>query len=180
MQWDSYPARAFAGRRYGMKADSFGPLLDLPSRAGPIFELALGGASAPRDLLRQRGWGLRDPLAVTRDPWTYQEYIRSSKAEFGAAKHGYVASRCGWFSERSACYLASGRPVLAQDTGFGRSIPTGAGVLAFRTVDDALAAVEEVDRRYGFHCREARAVAEAYFDAARVLPALIEAAVAAP
>jgi hypothetical protein len=174
MQWDSYPARTYRGRRYGMKADSFGPYLDLPARAGAVFELALGSASAPRDLLREKGWQLRDPLAVTRDPWTYQRYLTGSKAEFGVAKHGYVASRSGWFSERSACYLASGRPVLVQDTGFTDWLPSGAGVLAFGTPEEAAAGVEEVGRRYDFHCRAARNLAEEFFDARKVLPSLLE------
>ena len=87
--------------------------------------LALGSATAPRERLRDHGWHLVDPLAVTRDPWTYQRYIEKSKAEFSVAKHGYVVSRCGWFSERSACYLAAGRPVVVQDTGFSDRLPTG-------------------------------------------------------
>jgi hypothetical protein len=174
MQWDSYPARDYGGQRYGMKADSFGPYLELPARSGVAFELALGSARAPREMLRDCGWSLRDPLEVTRDPWSYQEYIRSSKAEFAVAKHGYVVSRCGWFSERSACYLASGRPVLAQDTGFTDWLPTGRGVLSFGSPDEALAGVEEISRRYEFHSRAARAVAEEHFDAANVLTSLIE------
>jgi hypothetical protein len=111
---------------------------------------------------------------VTRDPWTYQRYLTGSKAEFGVAKHGYVTSRSGWFSERSVCYLAGGRPVLVQDTGFRGHLPTGAGVLAFRTPEEAAAGVEEIGRRYAFHCRAARAVAEEYFDSRKVLASLIE------
>jgi hypothetical protein len=176
MQWDSYPAREYGGQRYGMKAGSFGPYLELPSRAGPVFELALGSASAPRAELRSRGWALRDPLEVTRDPWTFQDYVRHSRAEFGVAKHGYVVSRCGWFSERSANYLASGRPVVVQDTGFVDWLPVGAGALAFRGPEEALAAVEEINANYDFHCREARAVAEAFFDSRKVLSELLGAA----
>jgi hypothetical protein len=174
MQWDSYPARDYGGQRYGMKADSFGPYLELPTRAGVTFELALGSARAPRKMLRDCGWSLRDPLEVTRDPWSYQEYIRGSKAEFAVAKHGYVVSRCGWFSERSACYLASGRPVLVQDTGFTDWLPAGSGVLSFCSADEAQAGVEEISRHYEFHSRAARAVAEEHFDAANVLTSLIE------
>jgi hypothetical protein len=162
-----------------MKGESFGPYLDLPGRAGPVFELALGSASAPRELLRQKGWELRDPQAVTRDPWTYRSYIAGSKAEFSVSKHGYVVSRSGWFSERSACYLASGRPVLVQDTGFTRWLPAGAGVLAFRTPEEAAAGAEQIGHRYDFHCRAARTIVEEYFDARRVLPSLIERALQA-
>jgi hypothetical protein len=178
MQWESYPAREHAGRRYGPKADSFAPYLDLPARAGAVFELAVGSPSAPRDVLRARGWQVRDPRPVTRDPWAYQEYLRTSKAEFGVAKHGYVAGRTGWFSERSTSYLASGRPALVQDTGFTDWLDAGAGVIPFRNPDEAVAGVEEIGRDYARQCRAARAVAEEFFDARRVLSELIERALA--
>jgi hypothetical protein len=180
MQWDSYPAREYQGRRYGMKADSFGPYVGLAGRLGCGLELALGSRSAPRALLAESGWILRDPLEVTRDLWSYQRYIRGSKAEFSVAKHGYMASHSGWFSERSAAYLASGRPVVVQDTGFSKWLPVGAGVLAFRTVEEAVAAIEEVSDRYATHCRSARAVAEEYFDARIVLGRLLESAATRP
>jgi hypothetical protein len=174
MLWDSYPARDYAGRRYGMKSDSFDAYLDLPEKAGRIFELALGSVTAPRALLTSRGWAVRDSREPTRDPWTYQRYIRQSKAEFSVAKHGYVISRCGWFSERSAGYLASGRPVLTQDTGFSRWLEAGSGVFPFNTPQEALAGIDEIHSRYAFHCRAARALADAYFDARHVLSQLLE------
>jgi hypothetical protein len=178
MQWDSYPAREYVGLRYGMKSESFQPYFNLPERCGRVFELAIGSASAPRDTLRQRGWHLRDPLDVTRDPWTYQKYIRGSKAEFSIAKHGYVAGRTGWFSERSACYLASGRPVLVQDTGFTEWLSAPGGVLAFRTPEEAAAGVADLERRYEFHVHEARGVAADYFDSGKVLSRLLDGALA--
>lgn len=156
MQWDSYRKLEYQGRRYGMKSDSFKDYMEMPARAGRIFELALGSQSAPRELLANKGWTLRDPLEVTRDPWTYQQYLQESKAEWSVAKHGYVASRSGWFSERSAAYLASGRPVLTQETGFSEWLQTKAGVIAFSTPEEALAGIEEINRRYEFHCRAAR------------------------
>jgi hypothetical protein len=180
MQWDSYTTEEYAGRRYGMKSASFEPYFDLPARAGAAFELAVGSPSAPRDRLRRHGWEVRNPLGPTRDPWTYQRYLQESRCEFSVAKHGYVVSRSGWFSERSACYLASGRPVVVQDTGFSDWLPTGAGVLAFTTPEEAVAAIEDVNRRYDFHCRAAREIAEEYFDAARVLPRLLELALTPP
>jgi hypothetical protein len=179
MQWDSYPAREYGGRRYGMKSESFGPYLGLPGRCGRVFELAVGSPSAPRASLRDAGWLLRDPLEVSRDPWTYQKYVIGSKAEFGVAKHGYVAGRTGWFSERSACYLAAGRPVVAQDTGFTDWLSAAGGVVAFRTPEEAAAGVADVTARFDHHARAARAAAAEYFDAARVLPRLIEQALAA-
>jgi hypothetical protein len=174
MLWNCYPPRVYRGQRFGLKSDSFGPYWDLPRRAGPVFELAVGSASAPREALLNHGWALRNPLEAASDPWAFQDYVRQSKAEFTVAKHGYVVSRSGWFSERSAGYLASGRPVVVQDTGFADWLPTGRGVLMFRTPDEARASVESVDRSYPDHCREARALAEEYFDARKVLPPLLE------
>jgi hypothetical protein len=180
MLWDSYKCREHAGRLYGMKSESFGPYMDLPRRTREALEMAVGKPAAPRDLLREHGWRVRDPLELTRDAWTYQRYLQSSKGEFTVAKHGYVVSRSGWFSERSAGYLASGRPVIAQETGFSDCLPTGAGLLAFSTPDEALAAIEEVAGRYALHCRAARAVAEECFDSGVVLNRLIDEAFSLP
>jgi hypothetical protein len=177
MQWDSYPAREYAGRRYGMKSASFAPYLDLPGRASARFQLALGSASAPRALLAGKGWDVIDPLAPTRDPWAYQRYLCASKAEFSVAKEGYVASRSGWFSERSAAYLATGRPVLVQDT--AASLPAGIGLLTFTNLDEAVAGVEAIETHYALHCRAAREVAAACFDSDTVLASLIERALGA-
>ncbi len=121
-----------------------------------------------------------DPLEPTRDPWTYQHYIQNSKAEFGVAKHAYVVSRSGWFSERTAGYLASGRPAIVQDTGFSDWLPCGDGVLPFSTPEDVLAAIESVNTNYERHCLAARDIAHAHFDAGAVLTRLIGDATAAP
>lgn len=180
MQWDSYAAREYGGVRYGMKGASFAPYLDLPRRSGQRFELALGSATAPRVLLRRHGWSVRNPLRPTRDPWSYQRYLQRSRAEFSVAKHGYVAARSGWFSERSAAYLASGRPVVVQDTGFRAWLRADMGILPFSSPDEALAAIEAVERDYAAQCRAARAVAEQYFDARQVLPALLAQAMQPP
>lgn len=176
MQWDSYAMREYKGLRYGMKSDSFGPYLELPEKVKSGFEIAVGSPTAPRALLRSKGWTVLNPLEPTRDPWTYQRYIQRSKAEFSVAKHGYVVSYSGWFSERSAAYLASGRPVVVQETGFSDWLPSGSGVLSFSTLDEALAGIQEVNRRYEFHCEAARAIAEEYFDAGKVLRRLVESA----
>ena len=104
----------------------------------------------------------------------YQEYIQRSRAEFSVAKEGYVVSRSGWFSERSAAYLASGRPVVVQDTGFSNWLPAGRGVLAFQNPEEALAGIDSVNSDYQAHCRAARALAEEHFDAGKVLPRLLE------
>jgi hypothetical protein len=177
MQWDSYKVREHNGIRYGMKSSSFEPYLDLPRYTDARLELAVGSETAPRKLLKENGWLVCDPLEVTRDLNTYRQYIQRSKAEFSIAKHGYVVTRSGWFSERSANYLASGRPVLVQETGFSSWMNSGAGVIAFNSPDEAIAGIEQIYRNYALHCEAARAVAEAYFDSSMVLTGMIECAV---
>ncbi len=174
MQWESYRSVNYCGRCYGMKAESFLPYLSLPQRTACVLELALGSPSAPRDLLTRHGWRLRDPLTVTRDVWTYLRYIRDSRGEFSVAKQGYAETYCGWFSERSATYLATGRPVVTQETGFSEWLDAAGGVFPFSNQEEALAALEEVTMRYEFHCCAARAVAEKYFDSRKILPLLLE------
>ena len=176
MQWDSYPSLEHEGRRYGMKSESFGPFFDLPRLVSAPVELALGSDSAPRDELLAAGWLLRNPLGPTADPWTYRRYIRGSRGEVSVAKHGYVVARTGWFSERSANYLASGRPVVTQDTGFSSLLPTGEGLFAFSTLEEAAAAVETVLADEPRHGRAAREIAREWFDSGAVLTRLIESA----
>src|SRR5258707_3068782 len=124
--------------------------------------------------LTANGWQLVAPRDVAGSPDSYRQFIQQSKAEFGIAKSGYVVSRCGWFSDRSVCYLASGRPVVAQETGFSRFLPTGEELFAFETEDDVLSAVDAITGDYTRQARAARRIAEEYFDAASVLPLLLE------
>jgi hypothetical protein len=148
----------------------------LPRRADARFTLALSIDPAETSdiaALHENGWNLVDPAAVAGSPDAYRDFVRGSRAEFCVAKLGYVESRCGWFSDRSACYLASGRPVVAQETGF--PLPRGEGLLAFGDVDDAAAAVEAVQCAYGRHSRAARELAEEYLDSRCVLGRLLEA-----
>jgi hypothetical protein len=173
MTWDAYDAVTYDGLRLGMKSDSFAPYLDLPRRIDAPLELAVGSPGAPRAELAARGWRVRDPLASARDPWVYQEFIASSRAEFSVAKHGYVTARTGWFSERSAAYLASGRPVLVQDTGFSDVLPVGEGIVPFTSPDEAVQGAADISRRYERHCRAARRLAEEHFDARAVLGRLL-------
>jgi len=178
MQWDAYPAREHDGKRYGLKSDSFPPFLDLPRRSPGAFEMAVGGLGPAAGDLLASGWQVRDPRPPTRDPWTYQRFLQRSRAEFSVAKHGYTSTWSGWFSERSASYLASGRPVLVQDTGFSEWLGPWPGVLPFTTLEEALAGVHDLARDYRAHCRGARAAAEEHFDARAVLPRLLEEALA--
>jgi hypothetical protein len=174
--WRSYGSIHYGGVHYGQKAHSLRPLIDLPARDPGPFELALGIHPAERgDLaaLAGGGWRLVDPRSVAATPEAYAAFVRGSWAEIGIAKQGYVVSRCGWFSDRSVCYLASGRPVVAQDTGFGAWLPIGDGVLPFTTAEQAAAAIGELRGDYGRHSRAARELAEAVFDSDRVLGELL-------
>src|SRR5207237_9600683 len=138
----------------------------LPTRVKDRFVLALAihpHETADLERLSNHHWELVDPESVVATPATYQAFIRGSRAEIGVAKSGYVVSRCGWFSDRSACYLASGRPVVAQDTGFSRFIPTGVGLLTFDDEDSAIEAIEEVVRDYDRHARCALELAIEHF-----------------
>jgi hypothetical protein len=135
---------------------------------------AMGMTVEERRLLDDHGWTLTDAHVLTTDPWPYRDYVRASRGEFSVAKDQNVRLRTGWFSERSACYLAAGRPVVVQDTGFGTVLPTGEGLFAFRTLDEAVAAFDAVERDYDRHSRAAREIAEEYFRAERVLEALLE------
>jgi hypothetical protein len=113
-------------------------------------------------------------LAVSRDPWGYRDYIRASRGEFTVAKNAYVKTRCGWFSDRTASYLAAGRPAVIQDTGIGDDLPVGRGLLVFRAMEEALEGLRTVAADYEAHRRAARALAETYFDAGRVLTGLLD------
>jgi hypothetical protein len=175
--WRSYGSIEYQGVQYGQKAHALRPLIDLPGQANARFELALAiHPDETRDLaaLRENGWTLLDPSTVASTPDDYHRFVQGSWAEFGLAKSGYVVSKSGWFSDRSACYLASGRPVIAHDTGFGRRLPTGEGLFAFSTAEDVAAAVVELNSDYERHRVAARALAAEYLDSDRVLNALLE------
>jgi hypothetical protein len=155
---------------YWSKHMNFLQVIDLPRRTRQPLELALEVEEPEsRDLLRRHGWHLRDAYEVSRDLTTYQRYLERSRGEFTVTKDLVARTRSGWFSDRSACYLAAGRPVVTQDTGFDKYVPTGVGLLAFQTVEEAAAALDEVNRDYATHCRAARRIAEEYFAADRVL-----------
>jgi hypothetical protein len=174
--WRGYGSILAGGVFYGQKAHSLRRFLDLPRRTGCRFQLALAiDSGEPKDLaaLADNGWELLDPGAVAGSPAAYRRFVQGSRGELGIAKSGYVEGRCGWFSDRSVCYLASGRPVVAQDTGFADVLPVGAGLFAFTTGEDVGVALEELARDYEGHRRAARALAEEIFDSDRVLPRLL-------
>jgi hypothetical protein len=175
--WRGYGSVEWDGRRYGQKAHSLRRLLDVPRLTNERLELALAVHPDEADdvaALREHGWQLADPVTLAGDPARYAEFVRKAKGEIGIAKEGYVESRSGWFSDRSACYLASGRPVVAQDTGFPDHLPTGEGLLSFATAAEAAAAIDRVSADYDRHARAARALAEELFDSGAVLTRLLE------
>jgi hypothetical protein len=175
--WRAYGSIEHAGVTYGQKVHSLRELIALPTRTDARFLLALSihpGETRDLQALDENGWELVDAATVAGTPADYHRFLAGSRAELGIAKSGYVLSRCGWFSDRSACYLASGRPVIAQETGFSHFLPVGDGLLSFRTEDDAVVAIGELEGDYARHSSAARAIAEEHFDSSRVLTRLLE------
>lgn len=159
------------------KHRQFMEFIDLPRRTPRPLELALACRDPePIALLRSHGWQVLDGLALSLDLHRYRDYIHAAGGEFTVAREQYVQWRTGWFSDRSACYLAAGKPVITQDTGFDRVLPTGEGLFAFTTADDVLEAMDTVVHSYPRHARAARGIARDYFQAERVLDDLLVAA----
>jgi hypothetical protein len=174
MNWRAYAPVEWEGQVWGQKDAEFPVVRDLPTRLPDLdLELAVGGRDVPRDELRAAGWTVTDPLEATRTVWRFRDYIADSRAELTIAKQCYVRSGSGWFSERSANYLAAGRPVIAQDTGWSAYLPRSAGVLPFTTTDEAEEAVRRVEADPDGCAAAARAVAASYFDSQLVLAALL-------
>jgi hypothetical protein len=182
------PGRSFEldGKLYRCaKGPEFAKFVELPQRAPWTLSIAVETSAADEAVLfsmppddqarfRQAGWILDDPFPPSRSVSSYQEFIRGAAGEFTAAKEQYVAVPTGWFSDRSACFLASGRPVVTQATAFERWLPTGEGLFSFATIDEAVSALSAIKADHVKHARAARRIAEEYFDARRVLAALIE------
>jgi hypothetical protein len=160
-----------------LKVHEFRRFLPLPRRAPGAFELALNihpADAEDRQALEAHGWRLTDPGHASADPDAFRRFVQGSGAEFSVAQGIYVDTNSGWFSDRTVRYLASGKPALVQDTGFSRNLPVGEGLLAFRTLEEAVAGAESITRDYEHHSRAARAVAEEFFDSDRVLGRLVE------
>ena len=165
----------FGGQTYGLKAHEFRKFIELPSRAAGPFELALNihaGDAKDRAALEHNGWRIVAP-SVAQQPEDFQNYIQRAGAEFSVAQGIYVQTRSGWFSDRTAAFLASGKPALVQDTGFTRNLPTGEGLIAFQTLDEAIAGAARITARYERHCAAARALAESHFDSRKILTQLL-------
>jgi hypothetical protein len=199
MNWTSYKVVTYCGRTYGQKDVEFLKFISLPQKVLPTtLEVALHKPHirwpstyentpscartlnqndttwTPHEVLTQLGWRVVDATEVCPDFNRYRQYLQTSKGEWSVAKNGYVDGKSGWFSGRSACYLAAGRPVIVQDTGFNRVLPCGEGILSFNTLDEAEAGIREVEGNYSRHATAARDIAEAYFDSDKVVSRLLE------
>ena len=180
MTWNVFKGKLkYRGVEYRGKAEEFAKIAELPRRFGRPFRVAVGGTEAPLAALAAQGWAAEDGPSATLNPDDYQDYIAASRGEISVAKQVYVALQTGWFSTRSACYLAAARPVVVQDTGFSNILPTGYGLHAFDTADQAAAAIEAVEANYDAERAAARDLALAHFDARDVLSRLIDDAFAA-
>jgi hypothetical protein len=160
------------GVEYSGKSVEFRRFLPLAARSPIPLEVAISG-KVPQGLLRDAGWLSREGSEVSHDPWVYRDYLANSLGECSVAKNAYVASRSGWFSCRTACYLALGVPAIVQDTGFSKFIPTGQGLFAFTTIDEALAAIDQLASNPTRHAQAASDLARQYFDSGKVLNQLL-------
>lgn len=171
-----YGPVGYGGKTFGLKVHEFRKFIELPRRVKGTFEIALQiHAADAKDLtlLRSNRWQIVAPQVVAPDPLAFRSYVQQSGAEFSVAQGIYVETACGWFSDRTVRYLASGKPALVQDTGFSRRYPVGEGLLMFRTLEEAVRGAEALAQNYDRHCQAARALAEAYFDSDKVLGELI-------
>ena len=174
MTWNAFKGKLlYKGIEYKSKGSEFEKIIELPQRIEVLMKVAVGGFAAPREKLIRYGWNVIDGPNSTRTPDQYQNLIGQSRGEISIAKHVYVAMKSGWFSCRSACYLAAGKPVVIQDTGFSKGLPTGKGILAFENVKDAVEAIKEVEYDYDKNAKVARDLAEEYFSSNIVLSDLI-------
>lgn len=177
MSWANYtqPIHDDEGNEYGSKDREFPLIEHLPQRVSVPLEVAVGGVHPPVDHWRALGWNVVDSTSVSRTVDDYRRYVQRSRGELSVAKNVYVATASGWFSCRSACYLAASRPVILQDTGFSAHLPVEKGLLSFRTVHEAGRAIAAVEADYEGHAEAARTLAKDHLAAERVLSDLLDA-----
>lgn len=173
--WRGVSAVEWRGQWYGQKADEFRKIMDLPSRVPVELELCLFIHPDEADVreLERHGWLIVSPTIHAATPDTYRSYVTGSRGEFTAVKHAYAYGRTGWFSDRSACYLAAGRPVIMQDTGLSTHLPVGAGLLTFRDTNGAVERLNEVETNYAKHAAAAASFAREFLDSDLVLSRLL-------
>lgn len=169
MHWQAHEPLEFNGKTYGQKDVEFRKFISLPNLTSTPLEIAVSGKNIPTEQLKDSGWRVQNGSCVTVSFDSFKEYIGTSKGEFSVCKNVFVTTNSGWFSDRSAAYLASGRPVVLQDSGFSDHLPCGRGLFAVRTVDEAAAAINEINRDYERHSKWAREIAIEYLDAPKLL-----------
>ena len=169
MSWQVHAPIEFNGKMYGQKDVEFENFMDLPRRTTVDLEVAVAGTDVPTGRLTDHGWGIRDAHAVTRSFDSFRDYITGSRGEFSVCKNVFVATNSGAFSDRTAAYLASGRPVVMQETGFSAHLPCGEGLFAVHDAEEAAAALEEIQGAYERHSRRAREIAAEYLSTTKVL-----------
>jgi hypothetical protein len=174
MNWQSHDRFEFEGIEYGQKDLEFERFVGLPGMTKARMEVAVSGRRVPVQRLIAAGWQVRDAHAVTASVESFVDYIQCSRGEFSVCKQVFVATTTGWFSDRSAAYLASGRPVVLQDTGFASHLPVGHGLFAVKDAEEAAAAVDAVSGDYDNHAKWAREVASEYLDATKVLATFLD------
>ena len=169
MNWQSHADFDFEGKSYGQKDVEFNKFIELPSKIKIPIEIAVAGSNVPFKNLKKNGWKIIDAHKVTRSVESYYNYISYSLAEFSICKNAYVSTHSGWFSDRSAAYLANSRPVILQDTGFSEHIPCGRGLFAVNNIEDAVCAIEEVTGDYNRQAKWAKEIALNYLDSKIIL-----------
>jgi hypothetical protein len=169
MNWQAHEVVELKGKTYGQKDVEFEKFISLPCLTSAALEIAVAGGNVPEKRLKDFGWRLRNAHEVTTTYDSYRQYIRDSRGEFSVCKNVFVSTNSGWFSDRSAAYLASGRPVVLQDTGFSEHFPCGSGLFAVRTVEEAAAAIDTICHDYEAQSDAARQIAGRHLDAEIVL-----------
>src|SRR5262249_789248 len=174
MRWQGFKEAIHKGIHYGQRDKAFPIYFDLPQRTSQKFRIAQMGTKP--ELLESHGWEVVPRESISRTPELYREFIQRSRGEFSIPKQGYVALKGGWFSDRSVCYLASGRPVAMEDTGLTDWLPVGRGLVTFRNPVEALACIEQINGDYETHQQAARRLAQEFFASEKILPGLLNAA----
>lgn len=176
MTWNNFRRPVeYQGELFGSKEMEFPKVEQLPARVDPPLEMAVGGNGAPVERWREMGWRVIDSHDVSHTLDEYRAYIERSRGEFSVTKNLYSATNSGWFSCRTVCYLAAGKPAVVQDTGFSKKVPTGEGLFAFNNLEEAAAAIMAVESDYERHSTAAREIARAHFGSDVVLGHMLKA-----
>jgi hypothetical protein len=173
MNWQSYAEAIYQGKTYGHKNIEFIRFLNLPLMTDAKLEIAVSGKDVPYDDLVTAGWKVRDAQAVTLSLSSYYSYLKGSAGEVSVCKNGFVDLHTGWFGDRSSCYLAIGRPVILQETGFSEHLPTGKGLFSFVSAEEVVESLKQIKMDYQLHSLAAREIAQEFLDAQKVMKGVL-------